>query len=101
MADWLSAIRADQQMIDTDAVVGAYLLPEPDRIWSLSDVLLGLRGEHELADLADSIDALACAGFISVVAEVGCDDQHRDGFWGDGCTDATCRDVLFQLRLMG
>ncbi|MCV7154005.1 hypothetical protein [Mycolicibacterium pyrenivorans] len=95
-ADWLNAIAAHPETIDIDLLVAAFLAQEPDRLWSLSDVLHGLHRERELSDLRDAVKALVGDGFLDEIVAVEC-DEHRDNFWCDECADPLCGDMLFRI----
>lgn len=90
------SVSAHAETIDVDLLVAEFLARRPDRLWSLSDVLYGLHRECELGTLRDAVRTLVGLSLLDEVAEVVCDD-HRDGFWGDECTDPLCGDTLFTL----
>jgi hypothetical protein len=96
LCDWLDAIEAHPETIDTDSLVAVFIAQEPDRLWSLSDVLHGLHREHDLTDLRDTVRDLLGLGFLDEVMALDC-DEHRDSFWGDECADPICGDSLFRI----
>lgn len=96
LTEWLDDIEAQPDTIDTDRAVAEFLAQEPERLWSLHDVLHGLHHEILLADLRDSVRSLIGGGHLTEVVDLGC-DEHRDGFWGDECADPLCGDSMFQI----
>lgn len=91
---WLAAIDAHRHTIDTDMLVAAFIAQKPDRLWSLTDVLLGLRAERDLSDLQDAVDELVCDGFLAALVYLGC--ECDTGLME--CSDPLCGDMLFGIR---
>jgi hypothetical protein len=96
LSDWLDVIEAHPETIDTDSLVAVFIAQEPDRLWSLSDVLHGLHQDQDLSDLRDAVRQLVGLSLLDEVAEVEC-DEHRDNFYGDECADPLCGDSLFRV----
>lgn len=97
-ADWLEAVAAHPETIDTDLIVAQFLAQSPGKLWSLTDVLHELQHERELSDLSDAVDELVSDGFLESVAVDLCDEPSHDGGPGDYCTDPLCCDMLFRIR---
>lgn len=98
ISEWLTSVDAHPETIDTDLLVAEFLAQSPERLWSLADVLVGLRHLRELEDLSEAVDELVSDGFLESVAAALCDEPSHDGGPGNHCTDPLCDDMLFQIR---
>lgn len=96
--NWLDAVDRHPETLDTDLLVAALLAQHPERLWSLSDVLLGLHLERDLSDLQDAVGELVSNGFLVVVVYVFDCDDGCSGYCS-GCRDPLRGDVLLELAL--
>ncbi|MFI2841706.1 hypothetical protein [Mycolicibacterium sp. PDY-3] len=100
MSAWIEAVAADDDLIGIDLRVASVLAEAPERVWSTSEVIRRFWGELDPASVADAVMSLAEL-HIEELVYVPCSDavEHRDGFWGDECTDPLCGDSLFRVNV--
>ncbi|MEB3031092.1 hypothetical protein [[Mycobacterium] nativiensis] len=98
---WLAAVASTCDYVDTDRLVAEFLAEQPDRLWSLTDVLVELQHQRDLEELRDAVDGLISESLLADVVGVVCDDPHHDDdIPGSGCTDPLCGDALFRVDLI-
>jgi len=104
IATWLATIKNYEgycvpNFPDFEFRVARYLAQDPDRLWSLSEVIRGMQYEwDDFACTRGTVEHLIQDEFLKADVRVVC-TEHKDNFWGDQCDDPLCGDTLFAINL--